>query len=168
MNAEHINPFLQATVEVFSTMLGSELSRGELSLNARFHPEHDISGVIGLSGDATGTVIVSVDTDVALSAARAMLGEKPTEVNADVIDAVGELTNMIAGKSKSLLEHLDLTLALPTVITGKGHQISFASGARTLCIPYTCDWGEMSVEVGLVVNKTDKSTSQATNVGCAL
>ena len=108
--------------------------------------------MIGLSGLVSGTVIVSLDRQVALAATGAMLGTTPDSVNADVIDAVGELTNMIAGKAKSALEHLEMKLALPTVIAGKNHVIAFGSAAQTICIPYTCDWGQISVEVGLVEN----------------
>ena len=154
MKAEFINPFVRSTVDVFSTMLNCELKRGELSLNANFQPEHEISGVIGLSGLASGTVIVSLDRSVALSAVGAMLGEAPAEIDDDVIDTVGELTNMIAGKAKAALEQFDMKLALPTVITGKNHVITFGSAAQTICIPFSCEWGELSVEVGLAESKS--------------
>jgi len=147
---EYINPFIASTLEVFSTMLHCELRRGELSLNDHFQPEHDVSGIIGLTGRASGTVVVSLENAVACHAANAMLGEMPDSVNADVIDAAGELTNMIAGKAKADLEQLDMCLAIPTVITGKNHLISFGSSAQTISIPYTCDWGRLSVEVGIV------------------
>jgi CheY-specific phosphatase CheX len=35
-----------------------------------------------------------------------MLETQPKEINADVSDALGELTNMIAGVAKTQLEHL--------------------------------------------------------------
>ncbi len=150
MKAEYINPFVSAAVDVFSTMLGCELTRGQLSLNNNFQPAHEISGIIGLSGKASGTVVVSVDREVALSATGKMLGQRPEAIDTDVIDAIGEMTNMIAGKAKAGLAHLAMNLALPTVITGKNHTIRFGSNAQTICIPYTCPWGSLSVEVGLV------------------
>ncbi len=150
MKVEFFNPFVLSTVEVFSTMLKCSLTRGQMSLHSNFQPEHDVSGIIGLTGATSGTVIVSLDRQVALSAAGALLGESLNTIDADVIDAVGELTNMIAGKAKSALSHLDMKLAIPTVITGKNHVITFGSKAKTICIPYTCDWGELSVEVGLI------------------
>src|SRR5262245_26475857 len=131
-------------------MLKCNLTRGELSVHENFSPSHEVTGIIGLSGKATGTVVVSLDTNVAVSVAEAMLGARPDSVNSDVIDAVGEVTNMIAGRAKSKLEQLALNLALPTVVTGKDHAISFGSTAQTICIPYTCPWGDLSVEVGLV------------------
>lgn len=150
VKAEHINPFISAAVDVFATMLKCDLTRGELFTNTNFHPAHEVSGIIGLSGKASGTVIVSVDNNVALSITEAMLGERPDSIDSDVIDAIGEVTNMIAGKAKSSLEQLAMSLAMPTVITGKDHVINFASAAQTIGIPYTCPWGELTVEVGLV------------------
>ena len=163
MKPEYINPFILSTVEVFSTMLDCQLTRGKLSLHANFNPEHDISGIIGLTGRASGTVVVSLEAAVALGAAVAMLGEAPDSINADVIDLTGELTNMIAGKAKADLEQLEMSLAIPTVITGRNHVISFGSSAQTICIPYTCRWGKLTVEVGIVENAsaTDSQTPAA-------
>lgn len=161
MNVEYINPFVVSAVEVFSTMLKCQLSRGELSLNNNFHPEHEVSGVIGLSGNVFGTVIVSLDRQVALAATGALCGETPDTIDSLVIDAVGELTNMIAGRAKSMLAQLDMKLALPTVITGKNHMISFGSSAQTICIPYTCEWGELSIEVGLMENSAGEAEQPA-------
>jgi chemotaxis protein CheX len=150
VKAEYINPFVSAAVEVFSTMLKCDLVRGPLSLNANFQPAHEVSGIIGLSGRASGTVVVSVDREVAMSATEKFLGTRPETIDSDVIDAIGEITNMIAGRAKAGLEALAMSLALPTVITGKNHTIRFGSNAQTICIPYTSPWGELSVEVGLV------------------
>ena len=66
MKAEYINPFVSAAVDVFSTMLQCELTRGKLTIGNGSQPTMDISGVIGLSGRATGTVVLSLDRAVAL------------------------------------------------------------------------------------------------------
>ena len=63
-----------------------------------------------------------------------MAQRKPIVIDGDVIDAVGELTNMVAGRAKAALEHLAMSLALPTVITGKNHVISFGSATQTLAM----------------------------------
>lgn len=150
MKAEYINPFVSAAADVFSTMLQCELTRGKLSIGNGAQPTMDISGVIGLSGRATGTVVLSLDRAVALSATEILLSQKCTTIDGDVIDAVGELTNMVAGRAKAGLEHLAMSLALPTVITGKNHVISFGSATQTLAIPFSCEWGGLVLEVGLV------------------
>ncbi len=149
MKAEFINPFVKATYDVFSTMLNCQLSRGELSLNSGFQPDYDVSGVIGLTGKASGSVVVSLEKGVALSATEALIGSTADTLNEDVVDAVGELTNMIAGSAKAALANLEMSISLPNVIAGKNHVISFGSTAQTICVPFTCTWGKLSVEVGL-------------------
>lgn len=160
MKAEHINPFLTAAVDVFSTMLNCKLQRGPLALNADFQPEHEVSGVIGLSGKAEGTVVVSVEREVALCVAEQMLGERPESLNAEVVDAIGEVTNMIAGRAKAGLAHLEMRLNLPKVIIGKNHTINFGAAAQKISIPYLCPWGEMTVDVGLVERVEESSHSE--------
>jgi chemotaxis protein CheX len=150
LKAKYINPFVNAAVDVFSTMLQCELTRGKLTIGNGAQPTMDISGVIGLSGRASGTVVLSLDRAVALSATEILLSQKCEAIDGDVIDAVGELTNMVAGRAKAGLEHLAMSLALPTVITGKNHVISFGSATQTIAIPFTCEWGGAVLEVGLV------------------
>ena len=62
--------------------------------------------MIGLSGKAKGTVVLSLDREVAIQVAAALLQEQPAGLNADVADAMGEMANMIAGQAKAQLEHL--------------------------------------------------------------
>ena len=158
MKAEYINPFIASAAEVFSTMLQCEITRGTLSLSTGHQPTLDISGVVGLSGKASGTVVLSFSREVAVQATEKLLGQKYSAINNDVIDAVGELTNMIAGRAKAGLEHLAMSLALPTVVTGKNHIISFGSATQTIRIPFACQWGDFILEVGLVENDYGDST----------
>ena len=105
--------------------------------------------MIGLSGKAQGTVVVGLGRQVAMKVAEVLLQERPPEINSDVVDAVGELTNIIAGRAKSELEHLELNVSLPSVITGKSHCIQFPTKVTPICIPFDSAWGPITVEVGL-------------------
>jgi chemotaxis protein CheX len=149
MKVEYINPFITAASQAFQTMLGHEIRRGVPVLKEDADLQFEISGVIGLSGSAVGTVVLSFSENVALQAAGTMLMMEMTEINADVIDAVGELTNMVAGAAKAQLEHLQLSISLPNVITGKGHEVRFPSNVRPIVIPFDSDWGPLTLEVGL-------------------
>jgi chemotaxis protein CheX len=149
MKAEYINPFVNATVEAFDKMLGCQVHRGALTLKTSRGTNFDISGVIGLSGNAIGTVVLSFSKELALKAAGALLMTEMTEISDDVVDAVGELTNMVAGAAKSKLEELNLSISLPNVITGAGHEIRFPSEVTPICIPFESEWGPLTVEVGL-------------------
>ncbi len=150
MNAAFINPFVVSTCDVFDTMLSCELTRGDLEMKQGCTPAYEISGVIGMSGRAAGTVVVSLSREMAVRVAGAMLGEQPDSLDAEVIDAVGELANMVAGGAKARLEGLELSIGLPTVICGKNHTVNFPSNATPIVIPFDSAWGPISIEVGLV------------------
>lgn len=149
MKVEHINPFLRATVDVFKQTASIDLQRGEIALKVNSVPSLDISGLISLTGIVGGLVVVSVDQKVALKVAEAMLQEPFDTVNNDVIDLVGELTNMIAGKAKAGLAQFKMTLGLPTVVTGTNHEVRFPSDVQPISIPFTSDSGRVVVDVGL-------------------
>ena len=149
MQVEHINPFVSALKNTFQTMLSCEARRGTLAVKQSTRAAHDVSGVIGLSGKAVGTVVVSFSTQVALKAASTMLLIEATEVDDDVIDAVGELTNMVAGAAKAELEEFKLMVSLPNVITGPAHEVHFPSEVTPISIAFDTDWGPVSLEVGL-------------------
>ena len=99
MKVEYINPFLVSTISAFDTMLKCALTRGTPYVKNGSNPSHEVSGVIGLSGKAQGTVVVGLGREAALKATEAMLQERPPEINGDVVDAIGELANIIAGRS---------------------------------------------------------------------
>jgi chemotaxis protein CheX len=149
MKVEYINPFLTSTLTVFDTMLGCKLERRTPYLKNGNQPQHEVSGVIGLSGMAQGTVVLGLSREAAISATEILLQERPAEINGDVTDAIGELVNIIAGSAKAKLEHMNLSLSLPTVITGKFHCIEFPSKVTPICIPFESAWGMIDVEVGL-------------------
>lgn len=148
MRVEYINPFIASLGNAFLTMLGCEVHRGQITLKSDATPRYDISGVIGLSGKAVGTVVLSLSEAVALRAASTMLMCDLQEINADVIDAVGELTNMVAGGAKAELEEYDLRVSLPNVITGRNHDVRFPSDVPPICVPFQTEWGSLALEVG--------------------
>jgi chemotaxis protein CheX len=148
LRAEYINPFLSSTASVFSQMLGVDIRRLPPYLRDGHWPMYGVTGVIGLTGKTTGTVAISVTKEMALAVTGKLVGEEPTELNASVVDAIGELTNMIAGAAKAQLEQMELSLGLPTVITGKSTCIAFPSNATPISIPFDSELGEFVVEVG--------------------
>jgi chemotaxis protein CheX len=149
MRADYINPFISSLINTFETMLACPLTRGPLYLKTPDTQLHDVSGIIGLSGQAQGTVVLTLDRNVALQATSTMLMCETTEINSDVVDAVGELTNMVAGSAKAQLTEYKLSISLPGVIKGEGHEVCFPSDVTPICVPFTCPWGDLKIEVGL-------------------
>ena len=159
MRVEFINPFLASTRDVFQTMLGCEIQRGEVRVKDTRTPGLEVSGMIGLSGRVHGMVVVSFSRATSLKIAEVMLGETFESIDADVVDAVGEVTNMIAGGAKARLEKYQLSIGLPTVICGKNHIINFPSNSVPISMPFDSPIGSVCVDVGIVVEGEEGETA---------
>ena len=153
MRADYINPFITAATNVYSTRLSCSLERGAPSIKDGFCPEFEVSGIIEMTGNAEGTVVFSLSRTAAIGAAAALLDEDPkafTQLNNDVLDAIGELTNLIAGDAKGQLDKLSLSIGSPNVICGKNHSVSFPKDATPISIPFDSKWGPIAIDVGLI------------------
>ena len=152
MDVKYINPFLSGTMNVLKTMAFVEVRPGKPFLKKDHVAHGDVTGIIGLTGSATGSLSVTFNFELIQMIMRNMLGEEVTEVTNDVRDAVGELTNMISGDARRLLqqEGLTLTAAIPTIVAGRGHTIKHVMSGPIIIIPFESDeGGKASVEVSL-------------------
>jgi chemotaxis protein CheX len=144
--------FLDAATSVFDTMLGVAITPREALFGEVGPVTHDISGMIGLSGDAKGLVTLSLGREVALSATEALLGARPAEIDESVSDTVGELTNMVTGMAKGQLPGT-LNMSLPSVVSGTNHCMKFPSDVTPVRLTFDSPWGPVVVEFGLVEPK---------------
>lgn len=155
MDVNHINPFLHSTSNVFSTMLNCTIQKTGLRVKDGSSPSYEVSAVIGLSGPTCGSVVFSLSRTVALKVAEQFLMEEFSEITSEVADAVGELTNMIAGGAKKELSRHQLYLGLPNVIVGRNHTITFPSNIAPICVDFETPWGPTALEVGLTSETAD-------------
>jgi chemotaxis protein CheX len=151
MNVKFINPFLEGTISVLKTMAFVEPRAGKPYLKMDSLAKGDISGIIGLTGSATGSLAVSFSESAIIKIVSNMLGENIKSLDSDIKDAVGEITNMISGVSRKNLEAdgFYIQAAIPTVVSGKNHSIAHVMGGPSLIIPFEIDDGPFVVDVCL-------------------
>lgn len=153
VNVEFINPFIDATRNVFATMCGVEIVRKKLFLKDDYKMMGDVSGVMGLSGTASGSVVVSLPKDLACSIVAQMLGEEkvPADLTSDVCDGIGEIINMIAGQAKAMLvkTKYHFTISIPSVVSGQGHEISHKKGTPNIVVLFEADGQTFALQVCL-------------------
>lgn len=152
MDVKYINPFLQATQNVIKTMAFVDVTPGKPFLKKDQVAKGDVSGIIGLTGEATGSLSVTFNFELIKQIMSSMLGEEVDEVTNDVRDAVGELTNMISGDARRMLqqEGVNLSAAIPTIVAGKDHTIKHVVAGPVIVIPFESgNNGRASVEVSL-------------------
>jgi chemotaxis protein CheX len=151
MKAEVLNPFISATVDALRTMAGIDPRRGAPRLKGAQEQSYDVSGVVGITGQVKGFVVLSFSERAALHVVGGFLGEPVAGVDAQVSDAVGELANIVAGGAKRVLSEAgyDLTISIPTVIIGKSHVIARPTGIPCFEVPFETDAGPFGVELCL-------------------
>jgi len=159
VRVEFINPFIVAVSKTLETMVGCKVMREPPQVKVGRSALYPVSGIIGLSGVIVGTVVLTMSESLALKSASVMLMDDYTEMNDDVFDAVGELTNVIAGNAKAQLEEYKLALSLPNVIYGKDAELRFPERCRPISIPFRTDFGPMAVEMGFTDPPPPKTQS---------
>jgi chemotaxis protein CheX len=151
MDVKLVNPFIEATCNVLVTMASTKAKAGKPYLKNDQVARGDVSGIIGLIGETSGTISVSFTEKSILAIVSNMFGEEMKEVNDEIKDAVGEISNMISGQARQKLEELGRSLkaAIPTVIMGKNHSISHVTSYPVVAIPFSTDNGDFTIEVCL-------------------
>jgi len=151
MNIAFINPFVEATVRSLEMMAGVKAEKTGLELKEDLISTYDISSIIGITGETSGSIIISVPTKLACKIASNMLMEDVSVLDKMVEDAIGEIGNIIAGDARRTLiqEGFQLNISVPTVVVGSGHKISRSSNIPCIGIPFTTEYGEFEVNVGL-------------------
>ena len=89
----------------------------------------EIAGLIGVHGEVTGYVTVDMATPVAIELIGSLLIEKFEALDHQVIDGVGELTNMIAVGIEKGLTGTDSAFSdvtVPSVVVGQSYDIALA------------------------------------------
>lgn len=123
---DFIKPFVEATQNVLSTMLGMDAEWTKSYSKSTNDLFGEVSGIMGMAeGGVEGLVVASFPESLALKIGGGFLGMEATELDGDIKESIGELVNMIAGGAKAKLEGTPyfFLLSIPTVVSGKNMQI---------------------------------------------
>jgi chemotaxis protein CheX len=166
MESKAIVHFVESVQNVFSTMLSLPVSVGEPMLREPNDCGHDVSGIVGMSGDVVGTVVISYPAETAQRLVELFIGIKLDLDHEDFADAIGEFVNMVAGGAKAKFEkRIDITC--PSVVVGGGHRVFQPKSQPIVEIPCECDCGPFSVLVTMKQVENRLETSEATVVAGA-
>jgi chemotaxis protein CheX len=138
VDIKYINPFIIAAQTVFKTMLGISAEMGKPALKNANRTSGDVTGIMGLVGDKKGTVAISLREAGARFVYKTLVGEECDSINQDVVDAIGEITNIISGQARKEFEKNDINLnaAIPMVIVGKEVEMNFITKIPIISLPF--------------------------------
>lgn len=151
INAEYINPFLEAASAVFKSIMGVDLRRGKLSIKEYPEPSHEVAIIIGITGAVTGELVYSMSYGMVFKIANILApGLSEEQVKTEYKDIVGELANMITGNAMNLFAYSGkrIEMTTPTVIDGKNFTITMVK-QTTLGINLYSPFGQLEMNVAL-------------------
>jgi len=116
-------------LEVFSIMVGIKLAAPK---SDHLTVEANVTGVVGIAGAVRALCSVSCSANAATRITMQMLGMPAEQAAIQKADAIGELTNTVAGHFKAKIGYGDkCVLTVPTIISGGQYRIrSLASDQR--------------------------------------
>jgi chemotaxis protein CheX len=152
-----VESLIRSASDVFSTMLGSELTNGEVTVEATTaDPNDGVVSFIGIAGSWAGTGSLTCSPAMACRICTAMLMTEASAVNEDVLDAVAEITNMIIGSVKTDLESElgPLGLSIPTVVFGRNFKTRSAGTTEWINVRFL--WAEDPLLIKMCLAPSEK------------
>jgi chemotaxis protein CheX len=152
------------TQRTFSTMLGISLTAGpETGGPTRDAPEDGVLSFVGFAGDWSGTGVIRCSSSLACIISSRMLMTEYASVNDDVLDVIGEITNMIIGNFKDEAAHKlgPLGLSIPTVVYGKNFQAHNANHLSWTAVPFDYQGELFEVKVSIVASRQQRAVPLA-------
>ena len=154
MSTENIAPHIEINTTVLealikATKIGLQMTGVEPTAVgcSRFPAsKHGLSVLVGLMGEWVGTLTLNMPKEVAYLLTEGLLGEKPTEFSEEILDAVGEVGNMISGSFKDALEPSEISIdgiSCPALVMGPSYEFYYASGFVTVSVDFEVE--EISV-----------------------
>ncbi len=131
----------KAVHEVFRTMTGAivEPVTGNYESDESQWSDAEtpkLTVVLGFTGGIQGSLCLSLSEQAAIQWAETVLAEELAGVDQTVIDAVGELGNMVVGGAKRRLAGNNLTMSLPTVLRAGETALEFGTQINPLRMFY--------------------------------
>ena len=149
MESKLVIAFVESVQDVFRTMLRAPVQVGKPRLERGTAQRADVSAIIGVTGMYSGAIGLSLSADVAIALVERFTGQRYELKHPDFGDAVGELTNMIAGGGKSRISTGQTMISCPSVIIGRDHSVSQPRNHPTVVIPFMTAYGDFQFEVVL-------------------
>ena len=153
MRYEYVEPFVNTTLRVLDRVIQCDITKGTASLVKSYTINEDVAIIVRLHGDSEGSIVLSMPANTALGLCNVMFGEDFEILTPTGMDAIGELANMIAGNTASVLCDMgfDFTVSPPLVVT-RNYITDKILAMEAFQIPLFTEYGEIVMNVALRMN----------------
>jgi chemotaxis protein CheX len=154
----------QATRDVFGMMLGVELGDREAFIDES-GPVHTegVVALVGLAGSWAGSGTFTCSAGLAAKISGQLLMQEFAAIDDEVLDAIGEVTNMVLGNVKTSLEEElgPMGLSIPTVIFGRNFTTRSLTRSKWTVVPFDCLDDYFEVRLCLTPRQAEGCKTQA-------
>jgi chemotaxis protein CheX len=150
---------VRAATDVSATMLNLELTAEEAYTNQSDPGStHGVVSLIGLAGDWVGTGSLACSSAFACLLSSRLLMSSCEAVDEEVLDAMAEITNMIIGNVKTLLEERlgRLGMSTPTVVYGHNFTARSIGKSEWTVVPFQHDGHRLEIQLCLAPNRDSR------------
>lgn len=154
MNAEYINPFIKASQLVLKNVCQIDTAMGRPMAKEMVFAGDIVLIDIGITGQLSGNVVISMDRPTAYKIASAMMMGMPvTELDDMSKSAISELGNMILGNAATFLSSsVIIDITPPMIITGESIKLA-VSKSKAICVPLL--FGENKIQLSIAVKEKE-------------
>ena len=132
-----IKAVCEGLTETLFTMAQVKITFDKPSIEFTWKTLGDVSGVINFETTSfRGSVYIHFPSDVLIKMYNHMVGESQTELTADVIDCIGEISNMAYGVAKGKLDPLQLQFTMSLPKTSKTKELNRLTTVPHLLVPF--------------------------------
>jgi len=152
---------IQDVHEIFSTMIGMEDTKNTPALIEPVNLfRNGVTAMVGMVGTYNGIVSLHGSMPLARKITSKILSTPDAGIHENVLDAIGEIANMITGSFKMHLSTggLDIRISTPSVVTGDEYIISMYGTHDTLTLLYDIDNEWLIVSVAIEREREEQSS----------
>lgn len=153
MKAEYVNPFYQATINVFKLMLDIDVMRDTSKALQQMLGEQEVGVLIEVTGDLSGYILYRFPDSMILEMVKIMSGMEINQLDSFVTSALAEVSNIISGNAVSSLfnQNYRCDIKPPRIIIEEGKPVCL-TGNRILKIPLETSIGKLQIHLDLQEN----------------
>lgn len=145
--------FVREAVEIFRRMLGVQLTESPPERGDHLAADFEVSAIVSITGPCPGRVVLGFPEEAACGIVSRMSGQLHREVDAEVMDGVEELANIIAGNGCRHLEeqgYRQVATTVPHIMIGQRRRAGrHEDGPGSLTRWFESELGFVRLEVEL-------------------
>lgn len=154
MKMELIQPFINAADAVLSQGLQGATKVGHLAMDEAGYRRKGVAGMVELSGDIEGRIIVDLDPQTAVRVASHLAGSQLPESDTLIRETIFELANQVVGNAISALNDQGFHFRVhPPMLVTAAEGDKTSEDVEALMICFETSLGNVFMNVALRYNK---------------